>query len=79
MLSGDRRLSVMATLFGNLIYWLGVLIAGLFVAGGAAVIVAGQGESPLVASAFALALAVLSYGFGWSGRSLLQGREQGRV
>ncbi len=64
----------MATLFGNSIYWLGVLIATLFVAGGAAVLVAWEGESPLVASAFALVLALLSYGFGWSSRCLLQGR-----
>ena len=64
----------MATLVGNSVYWLGVLITTLFVAGGAAVLVAWEGESPLVACAFALILALLSYGFGWSGRCLLHGR-----
>ena len=64
----------MATLFGNLIYWLGALISVLFVAGGAAVLVAWEGESPLIANAVALTIALLSYGFGWSGRRLLQGR-----
>ncbi len=65
----------MTTLLGNSIYWLGMLVSILFIAGGAAVIVTWEGENPLVASAFAFVLASLSYGFGWSGRRLLQGRE----
>ncbi len=68
----------MNVLLGNLVYCVGALIAALFVAGAAVVVVAGFGESPLMAAGFAIALALLSYGFGWSSRRLLQGREIGR-
>ncbi len=64
----------MAKLLGNSFYWLGTLIAALFVAGSVAVLVAGLGESPLAASGVALILALLAYGFGWSGRSMLKGK-----
>lgn len=64
----------MTLLFSNSVYWFGVFVSTLFVTGGAAVLVAWEGDSPLIASAFALVLALLAYGFGWSGRCLLQGR-----
>ena len=64
----------MADLLGSSFYWLSSLIAALFAAGSVAVLVAGLGESPLAASGVALIIALLSYGFGWSGRRLLQGR-----
>ncbi len=64
----------MAKLLGNSFYWLGTLIAALFVAGSVAVLVAGLGESPSAAGGVALIIAVLSYGFGWSSRCMLQGR-----
>ncbi len=64
----------MEVLLGNLIFYIGALVSGLFVAGAAVVVVAGSGESPLMAAGFAIALAVLSYGFGWSSRCMLLGR-----
>ncbi len=64
----------MNILVGNLVYGFCVFVAMLFVAGACAVVVGGLGESPLMAAGFALALALLCYGFGWSGRCLLQGR-----
>lgn len=65
----------MEVLLGNVIFCIGALVAALFVAGAGAVLVAGLGESPSMAAGFAIALAVLSYGFGWSSRCLLQGRK----
>ena len=65
----------MADLLGSSFYGLGVFIAALFVAGSVAVLVAGLGESPLAASGVALTVGLLSYGFGWSSRRLLQGHE----
>ena len=64
----------MADLLGSSFYWLGTLIAALFAAGSVTVLVAGLGESPLAASGVALIVALLSYGFGWSSRCMLQGR-----
>ncbi len=65
----------MNVLLGNLVYCVGALIAALFVAGAAVVVVAGFGESPLMTVGFAIAFALLSYGFGWSSRRLLRGGE----
>ncbi len=64
----------MEVLLGNLVFRIGALVATLFVAGALVVVVAGLGESPVMAAGFAIAFALLSYGFGWSGRCLLQGR-----
>ena len=64
----------MTDLLGSSFYWLGVFIAALFAAGSVAVLVVGPGESPLAASGVALVVALLSYGFGWSSRCLLQRR-----
>ena len=64
----------MEVLLGNLVFGIGALVAALFVAGAVVVVVARLGESPLMAAGFAIALALLSYGFGWSIRCLLQGR-----
>jgi hypothetical protein len=64
----------MEVLLGKLIFGIGRLAAALFVAGALVVVVAGLGESPLMAAGLAIALALLSYGFGWSSRCLLQGR-----
>jgi hypothetical protein len=69
----------MSVLIGNLMYWAGAVVGALFVTGAAAVLLAGLGESPSMAAGFAIALAVLFYGFGWSSRCLLQGRERRRV
>ena len=64
----------MEGLLGNLIFYIGVLVAALFVVGAVVVFAAGLGESPLMAAGFAIVLALVSYGFGWSIRCLLQGR-----
>lgn len=64
----------MTILIGNLVYGICIIVAALFVAGAVAVVISGLGESPVMAAGFALAFALLSYGFGWSGRCLLQGR-----
>ena len=64
----------MEVLLGNLIFCIGALVAALFVAGAVVVLVAGLGESPLMAAGFVIAFAFLTYGFGWSSRCLLQGR-----
>ena len=71
----DAGLVAMAVLLGNLIFCIGALVAALFVGGGVVVVVIGSGESPSMAAGFAIALALLSYGFGWSSRCLLQGRK----
>lgn len=68
----------MNVLLGNLVYCIGALVAALFVGGAVVVVVSGLGESPLTAAGLAIALALLTYGFGWSSRRLLQGRERGR-
>ncbi len=64
----------MEVLLGNLIFCIGALVAALLAAGGIVVLLVGLGESPLMAAGFAIAFALLSYGFGWSSRCLLQGR-----
>jgi hypothetical protein len=64
----------MKVLLGNLIFCIGALVAALFVAGAVVVFLAGLGESPSMATGFAIAFAFLSYGFGWSSRCLLRGR-----
>jgi len=65
----------MEILLGNMIFCIGTLVAALFVAGAVVVLLSGLGESPSMAARFAVALAVLSYGFGWSSRCLLLGRK----
>ena len=67
----------MSLLIGNLMYWAGSVVAALFVMGAFVVLLTGLGESPSMAAGFGIALALLSYGFGWSSRCLLHGRNAG--
>ncbi len=61
----------MTNLIANLLYGLCAAIALAFMLGAAAVLLAWLGENPPKASGFAVAIALLSYGFGWSSRLLL--------
>ncbi len=61
-------------LIGNLVYGVCATIALVFIVGAAVVLLAWVGESPPMASGFAIALSLLTYGFGWSSRLMLTGR-----
>ncbi len=50
------------------------MFALMFLAGALWVVLEELGESPAIASGFALALALLIFGFGWSSRCMLLGR-----
>jgi len=65
---------VIAHVVANVLYGLCTVVAVIIIASALITLVAGSGDNPTMAGAMGLALAALCYGFGWSGRRLLQGR-----
>ena len=64
----------MNSLIGNLVYGLCAVIAVIFVVGAGTVFIAGLSDSPALASGFAISIALLFLGFGWSSRRMLTGQ-----